>query len=90
MIGTLCPINNKILSNNFRIDSLSSFLSTLVCEALSSVNSSFLLSLLFLHFKNAIEKNWPAQCRRGRFDPRKIPWRRKWQPTPVLLLGIIP
>ena len=29
------------------------------------------------------------QCRRLRFDPwvRKIPWRRKWQPTPVLLLG---
>ena len=24
-----------------------------------------------------------------RFDPwvRKIPWRRKWQPTPVFLLG---
>jgi len=21
---------------------------------------------------------------------RKIPWRRKWQPTPVLLLGKIP
>ena len=29
------------------------------------------------------------QCGRLRFDPwvRKIPWRRKWQPTPVLLLG---
>ena len=29
------------------------------------------------------------QCRRPRFDPwvRKIPWRRKWQPTPVLLPG---
>ena len=32
------------------------------------------------------------QCRRHRrrgFDPRvrKIPWRRKWQPTPVLLSG---
>ena len=26
-----------------------------------------------------------CQCRRSRFDPwvRKIPWRRKWQPTPV-------
>jgi len=33
-----------------------------------------------------------CQCRRGkrcRFDPwvRKIPWRRKWQPTPVFLPG---
>ena len=27
------------------------------------------------------------QCRRGGFNPwvRKIPWRRKWQPTPVFL-----
>ena len=33
-----------------------------------------------------------CQCRRRRrrrFDPwvRKIPWRRKWQPTPVFLPG---
>ena len=29
------------------------------------------------------------QCGRPRFDPwvRKMPWRRKWQPTPVLLPG---
>ena len=29
------------------------------------------------------------RCRRRRFDPwvRKIPWRRKWQPTPVFLPG---
>ena len=28
-------------------------------------------------------------CRKCRFDPwtRKMPWRRKWQPTPVLLPG---
>ena len=30
-----------------------------------------------------------CQCRRSRFDPwaGKIPWRRKWQPTPVFLPG---
>ena len=30
-----------------------------------------------------------CQCRKFGFDPwvRKIPWRRKWQPTPVFLLG---
>ena len=30
-----------------------------------------------------------CQCRRPGFNPwaRKIPWRRKWQPTPVFLLG---
>ena len=38
-------------------------------------------------------KNSACQCRRHRryrFDPwvRKIPWRRKWQSTPVFLPGI--
>ena len=30
-----------------------------------------------------------CQCRRLGFDPwiKKIPWRRKWQPTPVFLPG---
>ena len=39
----------------------------------------------------AVVKNLPANRRRGRlcFDPwvRKIPWGRKWQPTPVILPG---
>ena len=32
------------------------------------------------------------RCKRWRFDPwvRKIPWSRKWQPTPVFLPGKIP
>ena len=36
------------------------------------------------------KKKSACQCRRREFDPKvgKIPWRRKWQPTPVLLLGI--
>ena len=40
---------------------------------------------------DASGKEPACQCRRQRygFDPwvRKIPWRRKWQPTPVFLLG---
>ncbi|CAI9180043.1 unnamed protein product [Rangifer tarandus platyrhynchus] len=34
-------------------------------------------------------KESTCQCRRLRFDSwvRKIPWRRKWQPTPVFLPG---
>ena len=34
-------------------------------------------------------KEAACQCRRRRFDSwvRKIPWRRKWQPTPVFLPG---
>ena len=33
------------------------------------------------------QKSVCLQCGRPRFDPqvRKIPWRRKWQPTPVLV-----
>ena len=33
-------------------------------------------------------KNLP-ECRRHEFDPRvrKIPWRRRWLPTPVFLPG---
>jgi len=33
-------------------------------------------------------KEFTCQCRRRRFEPwvRKIPWRRKWHPTPVFLL----
>ena len=34
-------------------------------------------------------KEFSCQCRRHVFDPwiGKTPWRRKWQPTPVLLPG---
>ena len=34
-------------------------------------------------------KAFACKCWRHRFDPwvGKIPWRRKWQPTPVLLPG---
>ena len=35
------------------------------------------------------QKSICLQCRRPGFDPwvEKIPWRRKWQPTPVFLPG---
>ena len=34
-------------------------------------------------------KEFACQCRRYRFNPwvRKIPWSRKWQPTPVFVPG---
>ena len=43
----------------------------------------YLVSLVARVVKNLL----CLQCRRPRFDPRvrKIPWRRKWQPTPVFL-----
>ena len=46
------------------------------------------LSLSLLRWLSGKEP--PCQCRRRRLDPwvRKIPWRRKYQPTPVFLLEI--
>ena len=39
--------------------------------------------------KKKKKKKTACQCGRPGFDPwvRKIPWRRKWQPTPVFLPG---
>ena len=38
---------------------------------------------------DSVGKKIPQQCRRPGFGPLvgKIPWRRKWQPTPVFLPG---
>ena len=37
--------------------------------------------------RGLIGKESTCQCRRRGFEPwvRKIPWRRKWKPTPVFL-----
>ena len=47
----------------------------------------FLIPLLLLC--RLSRKEHTCQCRKHRFDPlvRKIPWRRKWQPTPVFFLA---
>ena len=51
-----------------------------------------LKNLINLPISCSSGKEPTSQCRRHkrcRFDPwiRKIPWRRKWQPTPVFLPG---
>ena len=57
----------------------------------SEENLAFLK--LYHHFRGfpagSVVKRICLQCRRPGFDPRvrKIPWRRKWQPTPVFLPG---
>ena len=42
--------------------------------------------MMLLDFRG---KEPASQCRSPGFDPLvgKIPWRRKWQPTPVVLSG---
>ena len=57
---------------------------------MTSSNHLMLDHMFFLGFSGVSEsKESVCQCRRARFDPwvRKIPWRRKWLPTPVLLPG---
>ena len=55
--------------------------------------ASFFLSCVFQQQKGLPRwhsgKESTYQCRRRGFEPwvRKIPWRRKWQPTPVFLSG---
>ena len=51
----------------------------------------FLLDFFFFSFRSSlVAQQWRIclSCRRCRFDPwvRKIPWRRKWQPTLVFFL----
>ena len=45
------------------------------------------LTLVWAHPRLVVKKCLPS--RRLRFNPwvRKVPWRRKWQPTPVFLPG---
>ena len=82
-------------SNSFSLN-----FSFLVCKmpiirpvyfALVKWNSYFMARQGFPH-SLGVKNPFSCHCRRPRrpgFDPwiRKIPWRRKWQPTPVFLPG---
>ena len=52
----------------------------------SSISNLTLGYMIWPNPGGSVVKN-PPHCRRHRFDPwvRKIPWRRAWQPTPVIL-----
>ena len=52
-------------------------------------NERIFLFLLSLKFYHSITTSFCLQCGRPGFDPwvGKIPWRRKWQSTPVFLPG---
>ena len=58
---------------------------------LTSVSSCSLLPAVLGFPGGSAVKQSACQCRRHEFDPwvRKIPWRRKWQPTPTFLPGNI-
>ena len=44
---------------------------------------------VYIYIYDSVVKNPPANAGEQGFDPwvRKIPWRRKWQPTPVFVPG---
>ena len=57
------------------------------------MSSGYMLFCLFMHFQGfpggSDSKEPTCQYRRPSFDPwvGKMPWRRKWQPTPVFWPG---
>jgi len=62
----------------------------ILCNCLLSADESVLYiirntNLAFLG--GSVMKESTYQCRRCRFNPwvGKLPWRKKWQPTPVFL-----
>ena len=72
------------------------FLNFLCTELCTLTWKTFYHNSLFGHFPLSIGASLVAlqyrmclQCRRPEFDPwmGKIPWSRKWQPTPVFLPG---
>ena len=66
-----------------------------ISSFLKSVNWAKYVILCTLYFCNKFHWQWfsgkeyACQCRRHGLDPqvRKLPWRRKWQPTSVVLPG---
>ena len=64
-------------------------------NVLGNLKAGYVLKQLYLNICDSglpmrlSSKGCAHQCRRWRFDPwiGKISWRRKWQPTPVFLLG---
>ena len=67
-----------------------------ICRSLYSFFLSLSLSFFFFVAYSKVRIPWcfrwqiiRLQCWRGRFHPwvRKVPWKSKWQPTPVFLPG---
>ena len=58
-----------------------------ICQKNEFVNTGWVISIKFPVCLSGKES--ACQCRRHGFNPwvGKIPWRRKWQPTPVFLPG---
>ena len=57
--------------------------------SLTCLTDIYCVSIIFLLLRWLSGKESTCQCRRLGFDPwvRKIPWRRKWQSTPVFFSG---
>ena len=81
-------IHNNSSKNKKPLSIFSSHLRKVVVQQLS--NKMFVLSWAKDPMASLVAQRLVClQCRRPGFDPwsGKIPWRRKWQPTPVFLPG---
>ena len=60
-----------------------------ICSIFSKINFTLLQQQGLQRASQVLSGESACQCRRQRFDPwiGKIPWKRKWQPTPVFLPG---
>ena len=96
LTGILSRANQSTSESFARKRSPNMFPRSLISFQESHCGSSLLLSNLNYSRGKVWElsrwfsgKESACQCRRHRFGPwvEKIPWRRKWPPTPVFLLG---
>ena len=98
MIGEISLCTIPILKQSASVSGTLIHLRCLSQVSLSPVLLKCTLSLIGILWQNHGLSRWlrgeksacqRRSCGRCRFDPqvRKIPWRRKWQPTPVFLPG---
>ena len=87
-----CP--SKKYNSSFKLYSVSVLIRLYFSDSILNIIIilSSMLNLGASHVALVIKKKFTCQCRRYlrcRFNPSvgKIPWRRKWQPTPVVFPG---
>ena len=88
--GDVSPIFLQIVSNLIPFENSNYLYISHLMLSQNAVNFSFAMSYLLSGLPWWFSGKEPAcQCRRCRFVPSfgNIPWRRKWQPTPVFLPG---
>ena len=84
----LCPkpcLGSKLIATTEELNT--HHIAVILCSGWGCRNLCLWVTILLGFPGGSVVKN--LTCRRPRFNPwvEKIPWRKKWQPTPVLLPG---